>query len=187
MKKDYLSYTDNELLKMMEGSKQEADFAFRIIYDRYSPRLHAYCTRILNNGEDAEDIFQETFVKFYQKVDASLHEGSIQGFLITIARNLCLNHKRDKHEAINLEDFHMTVNGEEEHEQREIFGMIRMALELIEFEYREPLVLRLYDGLSYEEIADICQITPENARKRVFRAKQKIKAIIEPNYKEMYN
>ena len=187
MKKDYLSYTDNELLKMMGGSKQEADFAFRIIYDKYSPRLHAYCMRVLNNREEAEDIYQETFVKFYQKVDASLHEGSIQGFLITIARNLCLNAKRDKRETVGLEEFHMIINGEEEHEQKEVFNLIRTAMELLEFEYREPLVLRLYDGLSYEEIADVCQITPENARKRVFRAKQKIKAIIEPNYKEMYN
>ena len=187
MKKDYLSYTDEELLRMMEGSKQESDFAFRIIYDRYSPRLHAYCMRILNNREEAEDIFQETFVRFYQKVDSKQHQGSIQGFLITIARNLCLNSKRDKRETLELEEFHITMNGEDEHEQKEIFNLIRTALELIEFEYREPLVLRLYDGLSYEEIAEVCNITPENARKRVFRAKQKIKAIIEPNYREMYN
>ncbi len=187
MKQNYPVHTDKDLLNMMTGEKIEADFAFKVMYHKYCPRVHAYCMRILNNREEAEDIFQETFVRFYQKVNTSYKEGSIQGFLITIARNLCLNYKRDKKNTISLEDFHMAVNEEQQHEQKEIFSMIKMAMELIEFDYREPLVLRLYDGLSYEEIGEICNITPENARKRVFRAKQKIKTIIEPNLKEMYN
>jgi RNA polymerase sigma-70 factor, ECF subfamily len=185
--KNISAYTDKELLEMMAGEKQKADFAFKVIYHKYSPRLHAYCMRILNNYEEAEDIFQETFVKFFEKVNVSIKDSSIQGFLITIARNLCLNQKRDRKDSINIEDFHLTVDGNQENDQKEIFEMIRMALDLIEFEYREPLVLRLYDGMSYEEIAEVCNITPENARKRVFRAKQKIKTIIEPNFKEMYN
>jgi RNA polymerase sigma-70 factor (ECF subfamily) len=187
MKKDFSAYTDKDLLKMMAGEKSEVDFGFKVIYHKYAPRVHAYCMRVLNSREEAEDIFQETFVKFFEKVKADFQSSSIQGFLITIARNLCLNYKRDKKSTVNLEDFHLIIDGNQQNEQKEIFDMIKMAMELIEFEYREPLILRLYDGLSYEEIAEICEISCENARKRVFRAKQKIRAIIEPNLKEMYN
>jgi RNA polymerase sigma factor (sigma-70 family) len=187
MRQNIAGYTDKELLEMMAGDKQKVDFAFKVIYHKYAPRLHAYCLRILNNHEEAEDIFQETFVKFFEKVNVNISGGSIQGFLITIARNLCLNQKRDKKDSVMIEDFHLTVDGNQEGDQREVFNMIKMAIELIDFDYREPLVLRIYDGMSYDEIADICSITPENARKRVFRAKQMIRTIIEPNLKEMMN
>ncbi len=182
-------YTDKKLIRMMNGDKTESDKAFRIIYDKYSSRVHAYCMRILNNREQTEDIFQETFLKFYKNAtEDKLKSGSIAGFLITIARNLCLNYKRDKKSTVSYEEFHtmMTDNNDSDKEgKEEMYKLLTMAMDLINFELKEPLVLRLYDGLDYNEIARICDITPENARKRVFRAKQKIKEILEPYYKEI--
>jgi RNA polymerase sigma-70 factor (ECF subfamily) len=179
-------YSESELLEMLNGDKPEADRAFRIIYDRYSSRIHAYCMRILNDRSQAEDIFQETFIKFYRRVNTEkLSDGSIAGFLITIARNLCLNYKRDKKSTVPIEEYHLVLSADEINENQENYKLITMAIELLPIEYREPLVLRLYDGLSYDEISDICNITVENARKRVFRAKQKIKEILQPYYREI--
>ncbi len=186
MKKDYTKYTDKELVELSEKGKKEFDFAFKIAYTKYAPRVHAYCMKVLNNREDAEDVFQETFVKFYERFEKKKRGSSIQGFLITIARNLCLNYKRDKKTKVEFEDFRHYVDGDKAYDQKENLKLIRAAIELLEFEYREPLILKLYDGLKYEEIAEICEISVENARKRVFRAKQKIRKILEPNFKEYY-
>jgi len=186
MKKALKAYSDSELLEMFGKGKEEADQAFRFIYDRYAPRLHAYCLRILNNREQAEDIFQETFVRFYQNAGTNKNKGTISGFLITIARNLCLNYKRDRKSSVPFNEFHSIISDAQSDNKEEKFKLITMALELLSFEYKEPFVLRLYDGLSYEDIGDICGISPENARKRVFRAKMKIKDILQPYIKEMY-
>ncbi|MDQ1266274.1 MAG: hypothetical protein QG635_1426, partial [Bacteroidota bacterium] len=166
--------------------KAEANRAFKEIYGRYAPRIHAYCLRVLSDRQSAEDIFQETFVKFYQKAKEDHSGGSIAGFLITIARNLCLNYKRDNIQMASIEDFPFLAD-DYNPDSRETQRLITMAIELLEMEYKEPLVLRLYDGLSYDEIARICEITTENARKRVFRAKQKIKTILEPYFKDSLN
>ena len=80
MKKNYSTYTDKDQLKMMAGEKAEVDFGFKVIYHKYAPRVHAYCMRVLNNREEAEDIFQETFVKFFEKVQTNYQSSSIQGF-----------------------------------------------------------------------------------------------------------
>jgi RNA polymerase sigma-70 factor (ECF subfamily) len=109
------------------------------------------------------------------------------GFLITIARNLCLNYKRDKKTYVEVEDYHLSEAENIPIFREETQQLITAAFDLLEFEYREPLILRLYDGLKYEEIADICNITVENARKRVLRAKQKVRNVLEPYFKELYD
>lgn len=186
MRKDYAALSDKELVKLLKSEKKESDDAFRAVYNRYSSRLHAYCMRILHDKQQSEDIFQETFIRFYQKVKADFNGGSIAGFLITIARNLCLNYKRDKKTTVPVEDFHIATESNVSDQREETAKLIRMAVDLLEDEYKEPLVLRLYDGMRYEEIAEICNISCDNARKRVFRAKQKIKDILNPYLKEIY-
>jgi RNA polymerase sigma-70 factor (ECF subfamily) len=57
-------------------------------------------------------------------------------------------------------------------------------MELLEFEYKEAFILREYDGLPYNEIAEITGTTITNAKSRVFRAKQKIKEILQPYLQE---
>ena len=58
--------------------------------------------------------------------------------------------------------------------------MVTLALDVLDDNYKEPLVLRMYNGLSYEEIGEICNLTKGNARIRVYRAKEKLKEILDP-------
>ncbi len=186
---DYSKYKDAELIALFQNGDVNSEEAFRAIYSKYSPRIYAYCLRVLGNKSLADDIFQETFVRFYEKAKSSYDEGSVNGFLITIARNLCLNHKRDKKSNIPFEEYHLVnqmVINENTENREEVHKLITASLELLDFKLREPLVLRMYNGLSYKEIAEICNISVENARKRVFRAKQKIREILEPYYNEIY-
>ena len=178
MKNKYSQCTDEQLVELMRSSKSESDAAFTEIYDRYSSNVNAYCRRVLNNREHAEDIFQETFFQFYKHVNNQHMGGSLRGYLITIARNLCLNFKRDTKQTVQIDEIDFLFKTYQDYEEKEIIELVRMSIELLDFKYREPLILRVYNDFSYNEIAEICEITPTNARALVFRAKLKIKEIL---------
>lgn len=179
-------YTDIELVGLLRSEKPEAEAAFKELYKRYSSQVHAYCLRVTGNVQAAEDIFQDTFIKFYQNVRADVPNTNIPGFLIKIARNLCLNQKRDvKAVTVPLDSFDFPQMDTSSFEQKELLDLINMALELLDFEYREAFVLREYNGLSYQEIGDLCSITVANAKSRVFRAKEKIKSVLQPYMKDL--
>lgn len=178
---------DIELLQsLLSDNKQISDASFRCIYQRYASRVHSYCYKIIRDKQIAEDIFQDTFIKFYQNVRIEKMKVSLLSFLLRIARNLSLNAIRDektKHTNYAV-DYSYSIIEEFANTNLQV---IQKAIESLELKYREPLVLRLYDGLEYDEIAEVLDITPENARKRVFRAKQQIKVILKPYYDEFIN
>ncbi len=187
MRQNYSTYSDDKLIFILRSNNEESEAAFTEIYNRYSSKVHAYCLRVLNNLEEAEDIFQEVFIRFYQRVRADYPATNVPGFLIKIARNLCLNYKRDKMNTVSIEDNDVFVDSGKNYENSELLELITTALELIDFEYKEAFILREYDSLSYNEIAEICGITVTNAKSRVFRAKLKIKEILNPYLKDMAN
>jgi RNA polymerase sigma-70 factor (ECF subfamily) len=180
---NYKKYSDKELVGFL-GQKGE-DRAFRELYDRYSPSVHAYCLRVLSNEEAAEDIFQETFIRFYQNVKQEAPKTNIPGFLITIARNLCLNYKRDKRQTVQIDNLDFLLTERQNYEEKELLELITRTLELLPEDYREAFVLREYSGLSYNQISDVLEISLSNAKSRVFRAKQKIKEILQPYLKDL--
>ncbi len=181
----YNKYSDVELVDILRKDKQKANGAFGELYNRHSSMLHAYCYRIIGNEEAAEDIFQEAFIKFYQNVSNEMPNSNIPGFLVKIARNLCLNYKRDKRPTVPIEDLDFLLQENQNYEQKELLDLITRSLELIDDDFREAFVLREYSGLSYEEIAETCNISLSNAKSRVFRAKQKLKSILQPYLKEL--
>ncbi len=179
---------DLELLQgLLSDNPQQSDAAFRCIYQRYASRVHSYCYKIIKDKQIAEDIFQETFIKFYQNVKIEKLKVSLLSFLLRIARNLSLNAIRDEKTKQHIYGMDYKSYSVLEEFANSNLQIIQKAIESLELKYREPLVLRLYDGLDYDEIAEVLDITPENARKRVFRAKQQIKAILKPYYDEFIN
>ncbi len=183
MKRNYRANSDRELVDLVRQGAAEAEPAFTELYHRYSSSVHSYCLRVLSNETAAEDIFQETFIKFYHNVRTDLNDFNVAGFIIKIARNLCLNYKRDMKANVSIDDVNTLVN-QENYEKKELLELINNSLELIDDDLRECFVLKEYSGLQYTEIAEVLNITVVNAKTRVFRAKQKIKNILEPYLKE---
>lgn len=185
--KNIETYSDKQLVKLLKGDKKEAEAAFTEIYDRYSLKVNAYCMSILNDRELAEDIFQETFLKFFKYAKGDKKHGTIIGFLITIARNLCLNAKRNIKYTVPIEDFHFPIMDKHSYEDKELADLLSMALDLLKEDLKEALVLRYFNGLRYEEIAEIIGVTSARARYLVFTGKQKLKDILTPYFKEVYD
>lgn len=187
MKKDFRSYSDEKLVQLICRKKGSSGEAFKVIYDRYSSNVHAYCAKILGDPDTTEDIFQETFIKFYNNVKKEHTKSNIHGFLITIARNLCLNYKRNKKTTVDITEMDFVKYDTQNYEQTQLLELINTAVDLLEDEYKDPFVMREYNGMSYKEISEQLDISETNAKTRVFRAKNKIKEILEPYLKELVN
>jgi RNA polymerase sigma-70 factor, ECF subfamily len=182
------SYSDIELfafLRVESNSRKVSESAFQELYNRLSPRIYAYCRRVLNDSDSAQDIFQDTFVRFYNSAQVEREMTNVAAFLLRIARNLCLNAKRDtNYHHVSFEDYHAS-HEDSSQENAELLDLIKNALELLPYDYREVFVLREYDGLSYAEIGEIIGITEATAKIRSFRAKQKIRDILAPYLEDL--
>ncbi len=184
--KKFSEYSDTQLAEMLMQKKSIAEQGFAEIYSRYSQRIYAYCFKIMGNEDDARDIFQDTFMRFFKTAQNKLISDNIPGYLITIARNLCLNHKRDKKPTESLGDY-QAVFYEDEYGEKEVLEIIDKTLDKMGFDYKEPFILRQYQGYSYQEIAAITGISESAVKNRVWRAKEKIKSVLAPYLEDMYN
>jgi RNA polymerase sigma-70 factor (ECF subfamily) len=103
---------------------------------------------------------------------------NVPAFILTIARNLCVNYQKKKKPLISYEDY-MFVR-DDNNDDNELLDLIKMAMETLADDYKEVFILREYEGLSYQDIADITETSLDNVKVRIYRAKQKIKDILEP-------
>jgi RNA polymerase sigma-70 factor, ECF subfamily len=179
-------YDDTRLYMLLGGKKDEAESSFAELYARYSQRIFAYCLRVTGNSDDARDVFQDTFLKFFDSAKAHDEIDNVLGFLLTIARNMCINHKRDKRINFTIEDFRVWTN-DDEYDQKELLQLLATALELLDADYKEAFILRQYQGLPYKEIAKITGDSITAVKNRVWRAKEKIKEILTPYLADLYN
>jgi RNA polymerase sigma-70 factor (ECF subfamily) len=175
---DLKSHSDRELYELLL-LKEHKDGAFREIYRRHSPRIHAYCLRVTGDRDEAKDVFQDTFTRFMGSIRADREMTNLPAFLLRIARNLCLNRKRDTVATVDVDNV-VLASHDMPYEKRELLQLITTSLDLLPQEYREAFVLREYDGMSYAEIAEIAGVSEEAARIRAFRARNKIREILAP-------
>lgn len=169
---------------MMRTERREE--AFAELYARLHQGIFAYCLRVLGSRDRAYDVFQETFMRFYQS--AERHEGmeNVKAYALTISRNLCLNEKKriQAAPAVEFDDSLYNPGVSREADRNEMLKLIHTALDLLPHDMKEAFVLREYDGLSYQEISDMLNIKLDTAKVRVFRARQKIREILEPYLNE---
>lgn len=172
--------SDQELVKMLSGSRQASSAAFSELYDRHAPRIYAYCRRILSNEEAARDAFQEAFMRFYETARKGQTIEHAPAFLLRIARNLCLNDIR-KHSKTMIEfsefDFPTT---DQSYERTEFLALLDAAIETLANEQREALLLKEYGGMSYRDIAEVCGESLTSVRSRIYRAKKALREILAP-------
>lgn len=180
MNKELQNIGDEELFALVSKGDSQAISAFEEIYNRYSSKIYTYIKKILRNSPASDDIFQETFVRFYECAKNGQKMTNVAGFLIKIARNLCLNEKISKYnQHLNLDDFIFTIN-DKTFEQKEINELINIGLDALPEKYREVIVLKEFLDMSYQEIAELLNLTLPVVRIRIYRAKNKLREYLAP-------
>lgn len=178
MKSDFEQYDDVELFYLMNSGSGQSEEAFRVLYNRYSARIYSYCQKFLGNKEEARDIFQEAFVRFYQSAQEEREMTNVPAFLLKIARNLCVNLKRKDTSTLTFEDYMSSTY--ERSDNDELLNLIKTGMELLPPEYKELFILREYEGLTYNEIVNVTGLPLATVKIRLFRARQKLREILAP-------
>lgn len=177
---DFSKYSDIELSFLMSSDNKEIrKRAFDQVYERYSPQVYTFCYRFLRNEELAKDIFQDSFVKLFDTIQTK-NEGieNLGGYLLKIARNLCLNEINIKKiKKVNIDDIELKYN-DESYESKQNKELLIQSLNQLPAKYRELLILKEFLNYSYNEIADITEQTKSNVGIMLHRAKQMLKEIV---------
>ena len=183
IKKNKIGALSDKELAALFSDNERCEIAFAELYSRYSQRVYAYCLRVTGDHDDAGDIFQETFLHFFNAAKKLEAVDNVKGLIFKIARNLCLNFKRDKKNNVSIDDLQF-LSEEDTSDRQEMLNLITMALDTLPFVYKEAFILRQYQGYSYKEIAEISDDSIPAVKNRVWRAKEKIKQILAPYLKE---
>lgn len=154
--------------------------AFKELYTRYSTKMYAYCRRILFDGAAAEDIFQEVFISLLKDAENGKEIKSLPAYLLTVAKNLSLNHHRNYKRYVDIDS--LELKDESKEDNGELSEIMNRALELLPENYRDAIVLHNYMGFSYEEIANLRNISLSDVKNFISRGKQKLKVILQPYF-----
>lgn len=173
--------SDKELCEVLRESGESRELAFAELYRRYASRIYQYARRIIHRDMEAEDILQETFLKFIQILEKEAVIENVPAYLLRIARNLSLRSESKKQVVVPIEDYHAIFN-EAPMEAEEASQIITMALDLLPKDQREALVLQVYGGLSYIEIAEVMGVPMTTVRNWIVRSKDKMRKIMTPYF-----
>lgn len=181
--KDYSKYTDSELFQIFCENDSRKNDVFTEIYNRTSSMIYTYCYHTLGNTQDANDITQETFVRFYQHQEPFQSTNYLRSYLYTIARNLCINLLKNRKNKIQIEE-DLFEYQDDFNEREEFKEIINKAIEKLPFYLQEIFILKFIQGLDYDEISKITMTNYSTLRTRAYRALEKMQQILKPIFKD---
>jgi RNA polymerase sigma-70 factor (ECF subfamily) len=157
--------------------------AFATLVERYWDRLYRWLCRLTRDGPAAEDIAQETFLKAFAAVNSFRAGSNFRAWLFRIAHNNFVNMRR----SVRMNRQPLAVDMVEDVRgpvrdtlTKEALKLIAEAVAKLPVDFRSALVLRVEQGLSFADVAEVMGITEETARWRVFKARQKLMAVLSP-------
>lgn len=176
---------DNDAQLLMRSRKRDAQ-AFAELIDRYKDRMVNYLTRLTGCRDRAEDIAQETFVRFYKQLHHYRDEGTLSAYLFRIATNLVRSEERRKRRWQLLQPLlatsHFGRNGHHSAPSPQADALaseeqiqVTRALASLDLLYRAPLVLREIEGLTYQQISEALRCSEGTVKSRLHRGRLLLK------------
>ena len=179
--------SDEDLLGQIRSGN---DRAFSELHNKYRRRLLAYCYRLMQDPMAAEDVVQIAFQKAYESLSSLDKPDLFFYWLFSIARNEVYGHIRKNRRngtPVSIEDEDIWAD-ETPHDQvvrKETSEIVQLLLSQLKVEYREVLVLRQYDKLSYAEIAAITGDTVGSVESRLFKARKALAKKLAPYLQDL--
>src|SRR5262245_35380961 len=165
--------TDEQLMLEFQKGRTES---FEELFRRYRNPIYAFFRRRLDNVSHAEDMTQEAFVVVLRGTERYEAKAKFRTYLYAIAFKLLWSARRRQLRETKREEFAEIQNGNDP----AAAIWIRDALARLDIDHREVLMLREYEQLSYDEIAELLHIPVNTVRSRLFRARGELKALLEP-------
>ena len=174
---EYIVADDRQLVALAtEGDSQAFEYLFR----RYSDSIRRLFVLRTGNGDDADDLLQETFVKVFINIHRYSAEYTFGQWIYTIARNTFIDFTRKRQDDLPLDERYAipVESSSPTPEERVINIQQRWQLDgymaRMSDDYRRLIELRFFDELSYEEIAQKLGIPLGTVKTRIHRARERL-------------
>jgi RNA polymerase sigma-70 factor (ECF subfamily) len=180
---DKKSISDQDVLFRLVDENVDS---FNILVDRYKNRLINFVYRFVRDYDVAEDIVQETFLRVYRHRHNYKAIANFSTWIFTIAGNLAKSELRRRKrwklfsvDAVNEDEkkFDIPDDGIQPDRATSVSMLddsIQNAIETLQVKYKEALILRDIEGMSYKQIADITGVPVGTVKSRVNRARKKL-------------
>lgn len=178
--------SDEELLAWFRKGRRDA---FSVLVRRYEGELYGYLRRYLADGDLAEDVFQNTFVQVFTKLDQYEAGRPVRPWLYTIATHQAIDalRRQGRHQAVSLDQERDELAGAEfpqllgllesrglgpldQLQGDERRQLVRASVERLPDFLRQVVVLAYFQGLKYKDIADILDIPVGTVKSRLHAA-----------------
>ncbi|HNS95602.1 MAG TPA: sigma-70 family RNA polymerase sigma factor [Polyangiaceae bacterium] len=172
--------------------------AFNDLVHHFERRVFALVFRMLGNRVEAEDLTQEVFVQVFKAIDQFRGDSKLSTWIFRIAVNLCKNrnkylkrrHSNRQDDIDSLGDRSAmnqakgTTSGSIDRPDdmlvgRQLERIVQLAIQQLEEDFREALVLRDVEDMSYEEISEITGLPIGTVKSRIHRARERLREAIE--------
>ena len=182
---------DQQLVKrVQEGDKK----AFDLLVLKYQHKIAGLVSRFVRDSDEVQDVTQEAFIKAYRAIGKFRGDSQFYTWLYRIAINTAKNHlvsrgRRPPGSDVDVEDavyyegsgaLKDLASPERNIMSEQLMAAVNDAIKGLPEDLRSALTLREYDGLSYEEIAEVMDCPVGTVRSRIFRARESVDKNIEP-------
>lgn len=182
---------DKYIFNLFKSNREEA---LELLVDKYKNPLYKFCFHICRNQQEAEELFQDTWIKVFKNFNSYDESKNFQTWIFTIAVNSYKDKYRKAKRWLNkIKDYFDNEEKEREIESIQSFQgipeeqlMIKAekeslikAVRTLEDNYKIPLILYYFKGLSYKDISEIMQMPEGTIKSRLNTARKKLKEIME--------
>ena len=181
-------------IELIESYRKGCLSDFELLVSRYQEQIYNYVFSLIRDRQLTDDIFQDTFVKIIRVIKAGIYkdEGKFIQFAMRIAHNLVIDHFRKESRIpvveSSSEDYNYVDNApitdpsvEQGMIVDQIHSDLRKMVDMLPVEQREVLRMRIYDDLSFKEIADITNVSINTALGRMRYALINLRKMAECN------
>lgn len=171
--------TDTELMLAFQHGDESA---FAVLFERYRTRVLNIAYRVLGDEDAAQDIAQVVFIKVYTAPKACRLDSAFSTWMYSVTTNACLDEVRRKKRSKSVRSDELAecvvdpaASPQARAESEELALEVRAALASLPENQRIAIVLQRYEGLSYQQIADVMKTSVGAVDSLLFRAKHTLK------------
>jgi RNA polymerase sigma-70 factor (ECF subfamily) len=153
---------------------------YETLFTEHKDRLYRFALRIVRDGLLAEDVVQEVHVKCWQNKDSVEAMANPGAWMMRVTKNLCIDKIRAQRSTTDLDVVAYSVQSldpvpDKAAEMGDLMEVLRETVQSLPPKQKLVFHLREIEGMQYKEISDILNITVDEVKINLFRARQKVK------------
>lgn len=169
-----LELDERLILRMAQGDND----AFHDLYQQTSAAVYGFALSILRNRHDAENIMHDTYIRVHHSSGSYKPKGKPMAWILTIVRNLCYTKLKSGDVCEDLSQYENIAHPDES--ERTVDHMIlQKALDILEFEDRQIVVLHALTGMKHREIAELLDMPVGTVLSKYKRSLEKMRKELE--------